>query len=488
MDRTYWKLKFCWSEGRLDLQLQGLSMLNQSFHTLSEQVISLTSYEAKISSTGDVKRKIKGYGIIQKVSIQLCKALETACINHPEHSAHFGLDIDYLNASEESRIKFELAFKSNTIGSSQHPVWLGIDSEFGGDSDRNQVRRLDRSDSRIKPANPIYSYQISGISHGHRISRRFFPWRGHPQPAVESTSFPSKSPNQSCSSPISKSETIAPNAPILNLNVHQNLCEYVLLHSQEDIICGRKRRLIGCLDSDESFRHFVYLIPPQPLSGSRMTFSLSELISSDSNISNAKDLSRYDRLRLARQLAAAVLQFHSTPLLGPGWRSEDIIFFGSNSDTPKQRFKLPRPHLRVQFRDRDRSAPAYPTKEARQEESDDEDEDEDGIRNQYLYRLAIIFIELAHLAPINELYEKHGEENWANCRRTKYKLAQRLSKKLSIDFGPTFGKVIRRCLACDFGQGTNLTDLELRMAFHRDVVSELERLETLLGKLYCVEQ
>jgi hypothetical protein len=155
MDRTYWKLKFCWSEGRLDLQLQGLSMLNQSFHTLSEQVISLTSYEAKISSTGDVKRKIKGYGIIQKVSIQLCKALETACINHPEHSAHFGLDIDYLNASEESRIKFELAFKSNTIGSSQHPVWLGIDSEFGGDSDRNQVRRLDRSDSRIKPASNL---------------------------------------------------------------------------------------------------------------------------------------------------------------------------------------------------------------------------------------------------------------------------------------------------------------------------------------------
>jgi hypothetical protein len=219
-----------------------------------------------------------------------------------------------------------------------------------------------------------------------------------------------------------------------------------------------------------------------------MTFSLSELISSDSNIPNAKDLTLYDKLRLARQLAAAVLQFHSTPLLPPVWRSEDIIFFGSNSDTPKQRFKLPRPHLRVQFRDRDRSVPACPTDVTRQEESEDEGEDEDGIRNQYLYRLAITFIELAHLAPINELYEKHGEAKWVNCRHTEYKFAHKLSKTLSIDFGPKFGKVIRRCLTCDFGQGTNLTDLELRIAFHRDVVLELEKLETILGKLYCVEK
>lgn len=486
MERTYWKLKFCWSEGRLDQQLQALSMLNQSFHTLSEQVIRLNSYETKLSSTGDVERKINGYGMIQKVSIQLCKALETACINHPEHLAHVGLDIDYVSLSEESRIKFELAFKSTTIGSSQHPVWLGIDSEFGRDSNENKVRPPDRSDSRIKPANPICSHQIPGMSHEHRIAYPFFLWRGHFQPVVDPTSFPSKSPNQSCPSPVSKSETITTEPRLLNLKIHQNLCEHVSLHSQEDISCGRNRRLIGCLDSDKSFRHFVYLIPPQPFSGSGMTFSLSELISSFIKFSNAKNLSRYDKLRLARQLAAAVLQFHSTPLLGLVWRSEDIIFFGSDSDTPKQRFKLQPPHLRVQFRDRDRSAHAYSTNEARQEESDDEDEDEDGIRNQYFYRLAIIFIELAYLAPINELYEKHGEANCVNCRRTEYKLAQRLSKTLSTDFGPTFGKVIRRCLACDFGRGTNLTDSELRIAFHRDVVSELERLETLLGKLYCV--
>lgn len=485
MDRAYWKLKFCWSEGRLDQQLQGLSMLNQSFHTLSQQVVMLTSYETKLSSTGDVKMKIKGYGMIQKVSIQLCKALETACVNHPEHLAHFGLDIDHVSVSKESRIRFKLAFKSNTIGSSQRPMWLGIDSEFGGASSGSSVRHPKRSDSLIKPANPICSHQTPGISLEHRIPYHFFPWRRRLHSAVDSTS-PSISPNDSCLSQASDSETIALE-PLLDLNIHQNLCEHVSLHSQEDIRCVRERKLIGSLDSDKSFRHFVYLIPQQPLSGTEMTFSLSELISSDTSNSNAKDISRYDKLRLARLLAAAVLQFHSTPMLRPAWRSEDIIFLGADSDIPKRRAKLLHPHLRVQFRDSDRSTHAYPAAETRQEESDDEDEDEDGIRNQYLYRLAIIFLELAYLTPINKLYEKHGEANWVNCKRTEYKLAQRLSKTLSIDFGPTFGKVVRRCLACDFGQGTNLTDIELRAAFYRDVVCELERLETLLSKMYCVE-
>ena len=35
-----------------------------------------------------------------------------------------------------------------------------------------------------------------------------------------------------------------------------------------------------------------------------------------------------ESLRLARQLASAVLQFHETPILKESWRSEDVVFFG----------------------------------------------------------------------------------------------------------------------------------------------------------------
>jgi hypothetical protein len=130
-------------------------MLNISFHTLSEQVKSLASYETSTPSRRDTNIKIKGYGLVQKVSNQLCEALETACVNHPEHSAQFSLDVDYVGVSEESIIKFKLAFKSNTIGSSQRPVWLGIDSEFGKGATGIPVRVSRQAEPLIKTSNPI---------------------------------------------------------------------------------------------------------------------------------------------------------------------------------------------------------------------------------------------------------------------------------------------------------------------------------------------
>jgi hypothetical protein len=323
------------------------------------------------------------------------------------------------------------------------------------------------------------------MSNERQFPYQFLSWRGHFHSALKSVH--SQPTSKSGLNPASGLAIATPEPKLLDLNIHKNLCECVTLHSQGNESHHSERRLIGCLDNDQSFRHFVYLIPEQPVASIEMTFSLSELISSDSNTFEGMNLSPYDRLRLARQLAAAVLQFHSTALLSPAWRSEDIIFFGSNSNAPTRGVKLPDPHLRVQFRERDRSSHAYSTKEASQEETDDEDEDEDGIRNKYLYQLAITLIELAHQMPIAKLYKKHSKTDWEDCRRTEYKLAQSLSKALSRDFNPTFGKLIRRCLACDFGQGTKLTDPELRSAFHREVVSELERLETVLGQFYRVK-
>jgi hypothetical protein len=461
-------------------------MLNISFHTLSEQVKSLASYETSTLSRTDTDKKIKGYGLVQKVSIQLCRALETACVNHQEHSAHFGLDVDYVGASEESIIKFKLAFKSNTIGSSQHPVWLGIDSEFGRGTTEIQVQVPHQAEPRIKTLSPIRSRETPIMPNERQFFHQFLSWRGHFHSALKSTT--SQPTSQSCPGPASGSAIATPEPALLNLNIHKNLCECVALQAEGDGRHHPERRLIGCLDNDESFRHFVYLIPEQPVVSIGMTFSLLELISSNSNAFEGMNLSPYDKLRLARQLAAAVLQFHSTPLLNPAWRSEDIIFFGSNSDVPTRGVKLPNPHLRVQFQDQDRSSHEYSINEGSQQETDDEDEDEDGIRNKYLYQLAITLIELAHQMPITKLYEKHRKTDWENCRRTEYKIAQSLSKALSRDFNPTYGKLIRRCLACDFGQGTKLTDPELQSAFHREVVSELERLEAVLGQFYRVKQ
>jgi hypothetical protein len=48
--------------------------------------------------------------------------------------------------------------------------------------------------------------------------------------------------------------------------------------------------------------------------------------------------------------------------------------------------------------------------------------------------------------------------------------------------GSAYAGIVRKCLACDFGQGDNLNDQGLQSAF-RDVVCELERLEVAFSKL-----
>lgn len=65
-----------------------------------------------------------------------------------------------------------------------------------------------------------------------------------------------------------------------------------------------------------------------------------------------------------------------------------------------------------------------------------------------------------------------------------FSLADRLSRSLSSEMGVPYARMVRKCLACDFGQGTrDLADEGLRDAFYCDVVCELERLEGAFGRL-----
>lgn len=101
------------------------------------------------------------------------------------------------------------------------------------------------------------------------------------------------------------------------------------------------------------------------------------------------------------------------------------------------------------------------------------------IRNRYLHSLEVILIELAHQAPLSSF---RGDENSPNPREgmdTDFFVADRVAKSMSTSLGPSYTKVVRKCLGCDFGEGTtNVNGLGLQAAFYRDVVCELERLET----------
>jgi hypothetical protein len=238
--------------------------------------------------------------------------------------------------------------------------------------------------------------------------------------------------------------------------------------------CGFSRspenKYIGYFQKAGPCKHLVYFAAPVSTCNYAHPQSLASIIMSTSGKPEIDQFLEYDRLKLAAQLASAVLQFHATPLLRDFWHSEDVIFFGYGRDDDVASIAIP--HLNVQV------GSAKQHKLVTEAGSDTENVTKHLIRNPYLFSLGVTLIELAFQAPLRSLYNSKDLTNGQPNTLSDFFVACRLSKTMSSSLGPAYGKVVRKCLECDFGQGTNdLNDGKLQAIFYQDVVCELERLE-----------
>jgi len=179
----------------------------------------------------------------------------------------------------------------------------------------------------------------------------------------------------------------------------------------------------------------------------------------------------YESLQLARQLATAVLQFHTTPLLKSSWRSDDVVFFGLSENDLHKRLTIMSPHLNVQVKDDSEGQPLTRTTSNHCSWS--------GLAgNPYLFGLGVILIELAYQVPFRSLRNEEDLVNGVEDEYTDFRTAERISVQIGNGLGRTYGRIVRRCLFCNFGEDTrDLGDPTLQAAFHRDVLCELEDLE-----------
>lgn len=178
------------------------------------------------------------------------------------------------------------------------------------------------------------------------------------------------------------------------------------------------------------------------------------------------------KVRLARKLATAVLQYNSTPLLKESWRSQDIYFFDVISNSlEKQVARLTEPHFSVQV-----------SKESRALLENHESKIQPYADNQILFGLGVVLLELGYESTMAGLHSfsdteqidpKHSE---ASC---EFMQAKRLaaSAMLSRKMGSAYNRIVNKCLRCDFGAGQDLNTLHLQERFFKDVVCDLEALE-----------
>lgn len=172
-----------------------------------------------------------------------------------------------------------------------------------------------------------------------------------------------------------------------------------------------------------------------------------------------------EKLKLARLLSLAVLRFHSTPWLSEDWSSDDIFFFSPVESTEMDSFleypcvstRLTDSHARIQVS----STPTGTTAASL-------------ASNQELFSLGVVLIELGFDSPFETVSQLEGLSIVTNSQVRDFLAARRLGESVHKKLNMTYGRLVEKCLNCNFGVATRLTDMELQSAVVVHVVNQLD--------------
>lgn len=233
-----------------------------------------------------------------------------------------------------------------------------------------------------------------------------------------------------------------------------NLCQHLGQRSNDPVCC------VGFLQKSKTFRHLIYT----PNDG---MINSPEVKSLEAGLVDIKAQSKMiplpEKVRLSKCLAHALLRYHSTSWLTQHWRSRDVVFFGI---TDLSRDPLCSPYLKAKISMASASpshagvtsVPAQRTP----------------IRNQTLFNLGVMLVELAYDSPLKELViptdvDPHGNDY------TLYYAALRLGEDLKRRLAPGYGAAVTICLHGGFGASCDLEDTQVQERFYYEVVQKLTK-------------
>ncbi len=455
------KLRFTFSKQRLDRILCDLRSFNDDFRTLSTQTLTSTSLQSRRQAALPRKsyQEVERYQIIGQASRQVYEALGRACTKHTEHQAHFCVEVEQANITGDqcAQVKFSMAYTHMTLAGSADQsdlIWFVVDSTSGdamgpGNSDI----KIDHHDSLSQS-----------------LKRQIEPASGATQkPAKKRVTFQSATLVSARPSSTLSTAIIA-SAIISNGSMRKDFCDTIRRRLGEPL---QASECVCVLDDTAGCRNFVYPSSKRYCRQRRQGISLGKVISNVSKRQAFGGIALYERLRLAKTLAIAVLQYHSTPWLTISWRSEDIYFFDSELASTPELSSLSSPHLNVKVKGpcgQISRAPTFPPHNL--------------ARNPLLFSLGVVLLEIAYTSTMETLQSPNDLDNGQEDRYTEFFTARRLAKSAKTDMGSTYHKVVERLVECDFGCGMDLSDPQLQAAFHRDVICPLEKLEQKLREFH----
>ena len=452
------KIEFAFSESRLQEKITCVRQLTEDFRTLVDQTAAQSQErrpdsKSKMSSSKEMAK----FALIKTAARNLYEALGTACTKHTEHQAHFSLQPVWQGL--EPHIRFSIAFRHFTINhlSGDRPMWFQVESVVTGS---------------ITKAVPCATEHAIANVHSLKRCREPSPTTVVKTPgkrAKKSVRFRAESPPVPAMVP-----SVTPT--LQNLCVHNNFCNQLQNFLSRPGLSLGPNSCIGFLEHSPESKHLVYLDSrAQSVScgSSGSTTSLMELFSvlQKQRTASEATFSPFDRVRLARQLATAVLQFHATPWLKGSWCSNDVYLYGVDSTSFQDISDKSEPYLNVSVK-----GPHGPVSRSSTMPS------RTLVRNSLLFGLGVMLLELAHEAPLRSLRKEADVDT--NDQNTEYYTADRVRISASKILGSRYAEAARKCIQCDFGRGSDLNSSALQESFYRDVVCELEESERKLRELH----
>ena len=467
-------IKVAFRKKGLDNDLEALKDLNGDLRELTRQIRELKEGQqrrAQLSTNRQAiarRSDLSGFQTVRKTSENLYRALDrvSSCLAHKEHSATLCIDAMPLQESKISRVRFNMAFGANNSGG---PVWINIESTVTGNTAEGTVQ--------VVQSLPEGRTMVAGLKRQLESSVVDTATLAKLSKTTESLESCSR---ETCTTSLEQKSQKISRSPenvmgtglqhtdefgIPDLSI-RNFC----FHIQQNTHHGTHERDVcaGFL-RDGLCDHLLYL-PPRSSHPKQESQSLAHIISSISDDWPLSSYSRIERIRLAKLLAKAVLEYHDTPWLQESWRSQDVQFFVEHS---RPLAALDTPHLTVRF-------PSFSKTPPRQSQS--------FVENNTLFGLAIIFLELDFEKLLSHM-RLPGDVVENSPRDTEFRTAARLAKSTSPGLGPDFRKIVRKCLRCNFGiDETDLTKSEeLKSKIHEEVICGLEDLERTLASCTLVD-
>ena len=355
-----------------------------------------------------------------------------------------------------AQIKFNMAYTDMTLADSADQsdlVWFAIDSTSG---DTVEPDSCDTTSSHNDSLEQVLKRII--VSAPDATQKK----------TQKRVRFQAESSASVHESPI-LSTAAAANPLLSSESMCKDFCDIIHRPLREPL---QASECVGVLENNDRCRNLVYLSKNRRQMR-REAISLGDVILSIPKRQAVGGFWLYDRLRLAKTLAIAVLQYHSTPWLKVSWRSEDIYFFDNEPISSPGSPSIASPHLNVKVK-----GPCGELSRAL------EFPPHNLIRNPLLFSLGVVLLEIAYTSTMKTLRRPIDLDSGREGRYTDFFAARRLAASGKSDMGATYHKIVEKVVECDFGCGMDLNNPKLQAAFHHDVICPLEKLEQKLHEFH----